>query len=191
MSDGYNGWTNYETWCVNLWLTNDQGSEEMLREWAQEAMQEAIDSEESDPRDAAVSRLAEQLESWHDEQTPSVEGVFGDLLRASLQAVDWQEIATNHLQDIEIFSAGWNMPGCMPDSEPALFIDSDDARMYISDEMDNARDSIEANLDDEDESEGDERKKVEALEDASAECLKGSGEYGATVAGYHYFVTKV
>ena len=22
----YNGWSNYETWCVNLWLDNKQGS---------------------------------------------------------------------------------------------------------------------------------------------------------------------
>jgi hypothetical protein len=21
----YNGWENYPTWCVNLWLTNDEG----------------------------------------------------------------------------------------------------------------------------------------------------------------------
>ena len=23
MSETYNGWTNYETWCVKLWLDND------------------------------------------------------------------------------------------------------------------------------------------------------------------------
>jgi len=22
----YNNWTNYETWCVNLWLTNEEGT---------------------------------------------------------------------------------------------------------------------------------------------------------------------
>src|SRR4051794_18704009 len=30
----YNGWANYETWCVHLWLTNE---EESYRYWREEA----------------------------------------------------------------------------------------------------------------------------------------------------------
>ena len=29
---GYNGWSNYETWCVNLWMNGDQGYYERLCE---------------------------------------------------------------------------------------------------------------------------------------------------------------
>ena len=31
---GYQGWTNYETWAVNLWLGNEQGSHEYWQEQA-------------------------------------------------------------------------------------------------------------------------------------------------------------
>lgn len=34
----YNGWTNYQTWVVNLWLTNDSGGDERLREMARDCL---------------------------------------------------------------------------------------------------------------------------------------------------------
>ncbi len=33
----YNGWTNYETWCVSLWLDNDEGTYNLVREWARDS----------------------------------------------------------------------------------------------------------------------------------------------------------
>jgi hypothetical protein len=174
MTTTYNGWTNYATWAVNLHIDNEQGSQEY---WAERASAALEDSDFD--IDDAVSLLADHLQSDHEEAMPEVTGVFADLLGAALGDVEWREIARNMLQDIEVYSAGWNMPGYMPDSEPARFLSDSDARCYISDEMDNAA-----------EQEEDEEKR-EAIESASLAVLRGSGEYGATVGEYHYFVTRV
>ena len=37
----FNGWSNYETWNVHLWFTNDQGSYNLCRELAHDCIEEA------------------------------------------------------------------------------------------------------------------------------------------------------
>ncbi len=78
------------------------------------------------------------------------------------------------------FVAGYNMPGYMPDSEPADFDDVDDARSYLADEMRTFADQAA----------DDEESKQEAadLRTAADECEAGTGEYGRTIAGYHYWI---
>jgi hypothetical protein len=43
MTDRYNGWTNYETWCVNLWLSNDEGSSRYWNAAAEDAWRKEIE----------------------------------------------------------------------------------------------------------------------------------------------------
>ena len=85
---GYNGWTNYETWCVNLWLTNDEYSESELRKiathWRHYEREDALRTFIRDAQEEAV---------------PQCLGMFSDLLQSALDNVNWREIIKAHEED--------------------------------------------------------------------------------------------
>ena len=102
----YNGWTNYETWLVNLWMDNEQGSQEYWQEEAQSAWNNAEpgtydwQTRESE----ATSALADSLKDWHEElasEQVGDAGVFSDLIGAALGSVNWQEIAEHLISDVD------------------------------------------------------------------------------------------
>jgi hypothetical protein len=175
--NSHNGWTNYQTWVVNLWIDNDEGMHETMREWAQECMQDAIDKgcDADSARNDATYELGQRIEQWHDEYAPETQGVFADLLTRALGQVNWYEIAENYIDDLELFCAGWNMPGYLPDSEPSLFTDADKALDYIKNEI----------------SELDPAIYPDAETWADSCNADENGEFGQKIANYHYFVMRV
>lgn len=93
----YNGWTNYETWCVNLWMDNERGDHDHWRARATELAAELAVTEEMLPY-----HIGDQIKEEFEESNPVADqaSVWGDLMNAALSEVNWSEIA-KHLLDEE------------------------------------------------------------------------------------------
>lgn len=80
----YNGWTNRETWVVNLWLTNEECYYHQLCEIIKN-----FDT---------VAEQAKVLESYvrFILDVDEIIGMNGDLLNTALGSVDWYEIVENN-----------------------------------------------------------------------------------------------
>jgi hypothetical protein len=90
---GYNGWKNYETWLVALWINNDQGTQEIALDMARQY--KGMEHENYE--------LSHALKDWIEEQNPLSDNadLFTDLLNAALSEVDWYEIAESFFEDIK------------------------------------------------------------------------------------------
>ena len=102
---GYNGWKNYETWCVHLWLSNDEGTYNFCRARARQARRDARDCRQVRERiwerpEAAKFLLADALKEHVEEQSPLADqpSMFSDLLTAAFGEVDWHEVADAFLE---------------------------------------------------------------------------------------------
>ena len=85
MSNKYNGWTNYETWNFNLWITNEESDHEYVLEMA-------FDSEHE-------YELSKKLEEWvsdrADDCVGDVGGFIVDMIYSSIKEVNFYEVATH------------------------------------------------------------------------------------------------
>ena len=100
----YNGWTNYETWLVNMWIDNDEGSSDMWRERADEAIAATDDTDSFEDRKAnAVAELSDTMKAEFEDGAESLglTGFWVDLMNGALSEVNWNEIARHILEGIE------------------------------------------------------------------------------------------
>ena len=85
----YNGWSNYETWNVKLWLDNDEGIYNEVLSWAKEV---------KGTKDPEV-KLADRIKDYIEENAPELgSSCYADLLNASLGEVNYYEIAESILE---------------------------------------------------------------------------------------------
>ena len=94
----YNGWTNYETWNVKLWLDNDGTVENIFKDQAQTFYNEAL---EDNRRNRAIYILADSIKDFVEDENPLIDqaNMFADMLNAALRNVNWFEIAESIFDD--------------------------------------------------------------------------------------------
>lgn len=81
----YNGWKNYETWAVKLWLDNDHY--DLYHEWLEDAKKQKDNQDHT-------RILADIIKEWIEENNPlNTANLYADLLNAALSVVDYREIA--------------------------------------------------------------------------------------------------
>ena len=88
--DQYNGWKNYETWLVNLWIDNDQGFSDTWRERAEE-VRDTYD----------LSCEMQQFYTELAETEIPASGMFADLFNSALREVSWYDIAEHYINELE------------------------------------------------------------------------------------------
>lgn len=118
MSEGYNGWKNYETWVTALWFGNEYGDYLEIQELVAEIKEEyAPDGDEitdgvidigtilADKSDMQYA-LARKLEDHVNERISDAldngnlgASLIADLVRAAMSEVNWSEWAENLLEE--------------------------------------------------------------------------------------------
>ena len=81
----YNGWTNRETWAVNLWLSESMDSYYFLRRICKKNCEVWEKAEELE------AHFQDQLEDMYD-----VPSFWSDILGTALDRVNWVEIVTSN-----------------------------------------------------------------------------------------------
>ena len=93
MRKEHNGWGNYPTWEVALWLLND---ERACQCWGRSAKEILLSV--SGNAVEAKKLLAREIADDFEGNMPKIIGIYADMLGWALSLVDWGKIASAILQ---------------------------------------------------------------------------------------------
>jgi len=100
----YNGFTNYETWAVSLWMENDQHSYDYFRELAKRICSSAtVVTAHLTKAEIEAVALAEAVRNVFEANSPVCgdSSVYADLMSAALSEVDWHRLAVKLLDELQ------------------------------------------------------------------------------------------
>jgi len=100
---GYQGWSNRETWATNLWIENDEALSEIVADYARQEIEGHDKEEEINPY-----HLGEALKSWIEDNLLTLENIKGNrdlwlMLTdiGSLYRVNWRELAGYYIDIVK------------------------------------------------------------------------------------------
>lgn len=87
---GYNGYSNYETWLAMTWIDNNQGTYKQVRAWARQLSHDKL-------------KLEECLKDFIESDNPLLDqaNLYTDLLSNALTKIDYLDIIDNLMSEIE------------------------------------------------------------------------------------------
>jgi|LauGreDrversion4_2_1035121.scaffolds.fasta_scaffold85541_1 hypothetical protein len=100
----YNGWANYETWNIALWIGEVDGLGDMIHEQAMLEVKDAFDDieDEFDKYTAtwSLSKYLEELcHEMFDHGTEDLHGPIADAIGSYYAQVVWYDIAENYIEE--------------------------------------------------------------------------------------------
>tara|TARA_R100001244_G_scaffold54060_1_gene46799 strand:- start:41 stop:358 length:318 start_codon:yes stop_codon:yes gene_type:complete len=102
-SKTYNGWSNYETWNVKLWIDNEEGTQRHFQERAETLRESVSTFQYWSQEESAKFNLAEEIKDFVNEHKPVEDAsMYTDLLNAAISEVDFDEIAESILSEVTV-----------------------------------------------------------------------------------------